>query len=83
MTTLTATAAQRKLPQLLKRVVQNQETFRIQQRRSSAVMLSAAKYDGLLETLGLLSVPGFHASIKQSVAQLRRGETVSLTESLG
>ncbi|MCX7006443.1 MAG: type II toxin-antitoxin system Phd/YefM family antitoxin [Kiritimatiellaeota bacterium] len=83
MTTLTAAVARRKFSQLLKRVVQEQKTFRIRQHRSAAIMLSAAKYEGLLETLELLSVPGFHASIKKSVAQMRRGETVSLPESPG
>ena len=49
----------------------------------AAVLLSETDYDGLLETLELLSVPGFRDSLKKSVAQMRRGETVSLAEAFG
>ena len=83
MTTLTATTARREFFDLVKGAAEGHKAFRIQHRRGTAVLLSETDYEGLLETLELLSIPGFHASIKKSVAQMRRGETVTLAEALG
>ena len=83
MTTMTATTARREFFDLVKGAAEGHRTFRIQHRQGAAVLLSETDYDGLLETLELLSIPGFHVSIKKSVAQMRRGETVSLAEALG
>jgi len=83
MTTLTATAARRDFFDLVKGATEGHKAIRIQHRQGTAVLLSETDYEGLLETLELLSIPGFRASIKKSVAQMRRGETVSLAEALG
>ncbi len=83
MTTMTATTARREFFDLVKGAAEGHKTFRIQHRQGAAVLLSETDYDGLLETLELLSIPGFHASIKKSVAQMQRGETVALAEALG
>ena len=83
MTTMTATTARREFFDLVKGAAEGHKTFRIQHRQGAAVLLSETDYDGLLETLELLSVPGFRDSLKKSVAQMRRGETVSLAEAFG
>ena len=47
------------------------------------VLLSEEDYESLLETLELLSIPGFRASMKRSVAQMQRGATLPLEDVLG
>jgi antitoxin YefM len=83
MTTIAATAARRDFFELVKDAAQAHKTFRIQHRRGSAVLLSEEDYEGLLETLELLSIPGFRQSIKRSLQQAARGETVSMKEAFG
>ena len=83
MTTLTATDARREFFELVRRTTKGHKVFRIRHRNGSAVLMSEEDYESLLESLELLSIPGFRASIKRSVAQMKRGETLSLEEILG
>ena len=83
MTSLTATDARRSLFKIVKGAAQKHKVYRIQHREGSAVLLSEDDYDGLVETLELLSQPGFRQSIKRSIKQMERGETFSLDEVLG
>ena len=83
MTTLTATSARKEFFDLVKGAAEGHRTFRIQHRRGAAVLMSEDDYDGLIETLELLSVPGFRESIKRSVTQMQKGETVSIAAVLG
>jgi len=45
--------------------------------------MSEEDYESLIESLELLSIPGFRASMKRSVAQMKRADTLSLEEVLG
>lgn len=83
MTTLTATAARREFFDLMKGAAEGHKTFRIQHRRGAAVLMSEEDYEGLLETLELLSLPGFRQRLKTSIKQMKAGETVSMAELLG
>jgi antitoxin YefM len=83
MTTLTATAARREFFDLVKGAAEGHKTFRIQHRRGAAVLISEDDYEGLLETLELLSLPRFRQRLKASIKQMKRGETVSMDELLG
>ena len=47
------------------------------------MLISEEDYESLLESLELLAIPGFRASMKRSVAQMKRGDTLSLEEVLG
>jgi antitoxin YefM len=80
MTTLTATDARREFFELVKRAAHGHKIYRIRHRSGAAVLMSEEDYESLMETLELLSIPGFRASMKRSVAQMKRGETVSLEE---
>lgn len=80
MTTLTATTARREFFDLIKGAAEGHKTFRIQHRRGAAVLISEADYDGLLETLELLSMPGFRRRLKASIKQMKAGDTVSMDE---
>ena len=83
MTTIPATAARKDFFDLIKGAAEGHRTYRIQHRNGAAVLLSEEDYDGLIETLELLSIPGFRTSIKRSVQQARKGQTLSLDEVLG
>lgn len=83
MTTLTATTARREFFDLIKGAAEGHKTFRIQHRRGAAVLISEADYDGLLETLELLSMPGFRRRLKASIKQMKAGDTVSMDELFG
>lgn len=78
MTTLTATKARNELFHLIKKTSQGHQTYRIHHRDGSAVLMSEEDYDNLMETLHLLSIPGFKTSIKKSIRQMQKGETRSL-----
>jgi antitoxin YefM len=83
MTTLTATDARREFFEIVKRAAHGHKVYRIRHRSGAAVLMSEEDYESLLETLELLSIPGFRASMKRSVAQMKKGETLSLEEALG
>ena len=83
MTTLTATAARRKLFDLVKGAAEGHRTVRIQHRRGAAILMSEDDYAGLLESLELLSLPGFRRRLAASVKQLKARDTVSMRELLG
>jgi len=83
MTTATATAARRAFFDLMKGAAEGHQTFRIQHRRGAAVLLSEDDYEGLLETLELLSQPRFRQRLDASVKQVERGETVGMDALFG
>jgi antitoxin YefM len=81
--TLTATAARKELFTLLKRSVRGHRQFRIRHKEGDSVLLSEEDYESLLETLDLLSTPGFLQSIKRARREIARGKTYSLEEVFG
>jgi antitoxin YefM len=83
MTTLTSTEARRVLSHLLKGATRQHKVYRIRYRDGDAVLLSEEDYASLLESLELLSIPGFRESMRRSVRQMQKGQTVSLDEALG
>jgi antitoxin YefM len=83
MTTLSATDARREFFDLVKRATKGHRVYRIRHRKGAAVLMSEEDYESLLETLELLAIPGFRASMKRSVAQMKRGQTAPLEEVLG
>jgi antitoxin YefM len=83
MTTLTATTARREFFDLIKGATEGHRTYRIQHRRGAAVLLSENDYEGLLETLELLSLPGFRRRLKASIRQMKAGDTMSMEDLFG
>jgi antitoxin YefM len=83
MTTLSATDARREFFDLVKQAHSGHRVYRIRHRKGSAVLMSEEDYESLMESLELLSIPGFRASMKRSVAQVKRGATLSLDDALG
>jgi antitoxin YefM len=80
---LTATDAQRDLFEIIKGATEKHQIFRILHRKGPVVLLSAEDYDNLIETLKLLSIPGFSERLQESVNQIRKGEIYSMEEVFG
>ena len=81
--TMTATAARRQFYQLLRKSVQGHVPVKITSKNGDAVILSEEDYEGLLETLELLSVPGMRRSVREAKADIRAGRTKSLKDLFG
>ena len=83
MTRLTATAARREFFEVVKRAANGHRVYRIHHRQGAVVLMSEEDYESLMESIELLSLPGFRAGIRRSVAQMKRGETLSFDEVFG
>jgi antitoxin YefM len=80
MNTLTATDARKGLFELLKGTNERHEVYRIRYRHGAAVLMSDVEYESLIETLELLSSPGFRAAFEQSQTEADAGDTRSFDE---
>ena len=83
MTTMTATDARREFFDVVKGATDKHQIYRIHHRRGSVVLLAEDDYDSMIETMELLSTRGFRQSLKKSVEQMRKRETVSFEEVFG
>ena len=83
MTTLKATKARQDLFELLKKAVKGHVPIKITSKAGDAVLISGEDYEGLLETLELLSVPGMAKSVRQARKDIKSGRTKSLKEIFG
>ena len=81
--TITATEARQRFYQLLRKSVKGHVPVRITSKSGDAVILSEEDYEGLLETLELLSVPGMRKSIHEARADIRAGRTKPLKDIFG
>ena len=73
MTTLTATDARREFFDVVKGATDKHQVYRIHHRRGSVVLMAEDDYESLLETMELLSTPGFRKRLKRSVEQMHKG----------
>jgi len=80
---ITATDARRDFFEIVKGATEKHQVYRIQHRKGSVVILSEAEYDNLIETLDLLSTPGFLKSLKRSVDQMNNGEIYTMDDVFG
>lgn len=83
MTTMTATDARREFFDVVKGATDKHQVYRIHHRRGSVVLMAEDDYDSLLETMELLSTPGFRRSMQRSISQMNKGETLSFDEVFG
>ena len=81
--TVTATEARQNLFRLVRKSVKGHVPVKITSKEGDAVLVSEEDYEGLLETLELLSVPGMRKSIQEARADIRAGRTRSLKEIFG
>ncbi len=83
MTTLTATTARKDFFEMVKGAAEGHRTYRIQHKRGTVVLMSEEDYEGLLETLELLSQPDFRKRLKASSGQMIAGDTIAMHELFG
>lgn len=83
MTSMTASDARKGFFDLLKSARERHEIYHIRYRNGDAVLMSQEEYDSLLETLELLSSPGFREGFERSRIEAERGDTVSFEEVFG
>ena len=83
MKSLTMTEARKGFFELVRKTNQTQEAFHIRHKEGDAVLMSAAEYESLQETLELLSIPEFRKSIAKSKREADRGQTLGFEEVFG
>lgn len=83
MITLTVTQARQNLFDLLRKSVKGHAPVRITSKDGDAVLISEADYEGLLETLEILSTPGMAESIRRAKRDIKAGRTYSLDKVFG
>ena len=83
MTEVTATEARKELFNLIRRALAAHDPVRIRHREGGVVMLSEDDYEGLLESLELLSVPGMRESLAEAEADIEAGRTVTADQIFG
>ena len=83
MPVLTIAEAKKTFTHLVKDVNQHHSTYHIHDEAGDAVLMSEEEYEGLLETLELLSIPDFRKSIAKSVSQMKKGQTFSMADVFG
>ena len=83
MESITTTQARKELFQIIDRAVKGHQVVRVRHRDGEAVILSGEDYENLVETLELLSAPGFLGGLKEAETDIAAGRTVSLDEALG
>lgn len=81
--TVTTTEARQNLFRLVRKSVKGHVPIRIASKEGGAVLISEEDYEGLLETLELLSVPGLRKSIREAREDIRNGRVKSVKEIFG
>ena len=80
MKTITSTQARSDLFNIIKGTVKGHRQVRITSKEGSAILLSEEDYENLIETIELLSIPGFKKSIDKANHEIENGETYSMEE---
>jgi antitoxin YefM len=83
MITITATEARKTFFELIKQTNQQHDIIEVQHKSGNAIIMSAEDYEGLQETLYLLSQPDFKQTFNQSVLEANADEVVSFEEVFG
>ena len=79
MHTVTSSDARKHFADTMSRVTNNAEPVRVMRRDApDIVMVDAGEYEAMLETLYLFSTPANAAHLNESLAQLERGEVVTV-----
>lgn len=83
MTSLNATQARSGFFDLIKRVLKKHEPLRISHKEGDVVVMSEEDYEGLLETLEILSSPHFRKKYQKSKKQIQKKQLVPMSEIFG
>ena len=83
MVDLTLKDAQHRFSELVDNIAERHQVYNVHSNKGDIVLLSKNEYDSLVETIKLLSIPGFRESLKKSVEQMNRGDTFAFEEIFG
>ena len=83
MTTITATEARQTFFNLLKNTAGQNKVYHITHRQGDVVLMSQDEYEGILETLELLSAKGFRQAFEIAKSEVNSGDTLSFEEVFG
>lgn len=83
MKTYSPPSAQIKLYEIMKRVISSQNPVRIADKNGSIIIMDESNYEGMMETIYLLGVPGLLESLKESEQEFKRGEFYTHDEVFG
>ena len=83
MTTLTATDARKTFFDIVKKTNDSHEIYHVHHKSGDVVILSENEYSSLIETIELLSIPGFKEGFTKSVKEAKNHETLSFEEVFG
>lgn len=68
---------------IIKKVLKRHEPLRINHKDGDVVVMSEEDYESLIETLEILSAPGFRKKYQKSKKQIQKGEVVSFADVFG
>jgi antitoxin YefM len=83
MNVVSATEARKQLFILIRRALRTHDPVWIHHREGGVVPVSEEDYEGLLETLELLSIPGMRESITEAETDIAAGRVASVDEVFG
>ena len=83
MTSITATNARHDFFEIVKGATQKHEIYHIHHRKGNVVLMSEDEYEGLIETLELLSTPGFKQGFEIAKKEVEMGKTVAFDKVFG
>lgn len=83
MATITATNARKDFFGIVKGATEKHEIYHIHHREGDVVLMAEEDYDGLVETLELLSTPGFKAGFEKARQEVEAGDTLSFEDVFG
>lgn len=83
MKTITATGARKDLFGIIKDAAATHSSYRITSRAGTAILIPEEDFDGLLETLELLSTPGVLAGVRKARRDIAEGRTYALKDVFG
>ena len=76
METIAPTEARSRFFELLSHSLLKNKQYRIPYKSGSAVLISEEEYESLLETIELLSAPGFKKAFQKSRKEIQQGKTL-------
>ncbi|MHC4887790.1 MAG: type II toxin-antitoxin system Phd/YefM family antitoxin [Planctomycetota bacterium] len=83
MTTITATNARKDFFEIVKGATEKHEIFHIRHRQGDVVLMSEEEYESLIETLALLSTPGFKQGFEKACKEVEADDTTSFEDVFG
>ena len=83
MNAVNATEARRTLFDLIRRAAQGHQLVTIRHKDGDVVLMAEEDYEGLIETLELLSAPGFIEGLKEAEADVTAGRVQAMEQVFG